>query len=369
MKHIQQVTIIGTGVMGGSFAKALKARIAAPPRLIGYDLPAVLHEALAHGLIDEARFQIEAAVRDADLVILAVPIRHILAHLAAIAPHLKSGAMVTDVGSVKAPIMAHAVSVLRPDNVFVGGHPMAGSEHSGPAHADAFLFENATYVICPPEARHTRTPHVQGVIGLVEQLGARIMMLDAERHDRIAATISHLPQLIAVTMMNLASELNQQDDAFLRLAAGGFRDITRIASSSFPMWRDILATNEPAIQQAILQFRERLGSISNHLHEHALDNIEQAFYEARDVRNTIPKNTKGFLHPLSDVYVFAEDKPGFLYHLTKTIYDTGHNIKDLELLKIREGTGGAFRLSFASDDEADATIWVLKEAGYVAYRL
>lgn len=371
MQAIKQVSIIGTGVLGGSFAKALKTRHSDPPFIVGYDRPEIALEALALGIIDRAAPHLASAVHDADLVILATPIQTILQNLTDIAAFLKPNALVTDVGSVKSPILSHAQAVLKPETLFIGGHPMAGSERSGPSAADAFLFENATYVLCPPSGLDENDFITQAspLIDLIQVTGARLLILDAARHDRIAATISHLPQMIAVTMMNVASILNKTDDAFLKLAAGGFRDITRIASSAFPMWRDILRTNEPAIQEAVALFQAHLGDLLYHLEHEDLAPIQSAFETAREARNTIPKNSKGFLKLLVDVYVFAEDVPGFLYKLTKTLYDAGFNIKDMELLKIREGTGGAFRLSFDSNAEADAAIEALNQAGYVSYRL
>jgi prephenate dehydrogenase len=370
MIQIKRIALLGVGLLGGSLGKIWREK---RPHLhiIGFGRPQTVAEALALGLIDEATSDIQVAAHDADLVILATPIHTILAHLEAIAPHLKAGAIVTDVGSVKSPIMEKAQKVLKPENPFIGGHPMAGSEKSGPSAADAFLFENATYVLCPPPqySNEIFESSFTEIIDLIEDTGARILILEAHRHDTIAATISHVPQLIAVSMMNLAASLNQNDPAFLQLAAGGFRDITRIASSAFPMWHDILETNVPAISHAIDQFSALLHQAQTQLHEGALDTLGEAFEDARTVRNTIPKNSKGFLHPLSDVHVFAEDKPGFLFHLTKTIYDHGLNIKDLELLKIREGTGGAFRISFANDTDAHAAVLVLQKSGYSAYRV
>ncbi|MBL7978637.1 MAG: prephenate dehydrogenase [Bacteroidetes Order II. Incertae sedis bacterium] len=366
-----RISIIGTGLIGASFAKALRERYPYPLHITGYDTPAVVQEAFSLGLIDIPASTLKEAVKDAELVYVAVPIRSILEILSDIAPFLSPGTLVTDAGSVKSPVMQHAQEVLKPENPFIGGHPMAGAEHSGPKHADAFLFENATYVLCPPDKTSTAAFETtfSTLISLISATGARILVLDASRHDHIAATVSHVPQLLAVTLMNLAADKNLQDDAFLKLAAGGFRDMTRIASSAFPMWREILHTNATEIQSVLLEMQLRLATLTDVLQNKELGSIQQAFEQAREVRNTIPKNTKGFLHPLSDVYVFAQDVPGFLYHLTKTIYDAGLNIKDMELLKIREGTGGAFRLAFDNAREADQAVSALTIAGYVAYRL
>ena len=367
---IQRIAILGVGLIGGSLGLAWKKH-RADLTLIGYDLPEVLDVALQRGLIDERTATPEAAVRDADVVVLAVPLAPMMRLLETIAPHLAPGTVVTDVGSVKTPVMEQAQRVLPEANPFIGGHPMAGSEKSGPVHADAFLFENATYVLCPPAglADADFLNEYQAFIDLVEGTGARLLVLDARRHDRIAAAVSHLPQLISIALMNHAADLNAEDDAFLRLAAGGFRDITRIASSPFEMWRHILVANEGPILDALGGFAATLQRLRNRIIEEDMDALADRFAEARRVRDTIPRDSKGFLHPLADVYVYAEDRPGVLAHITGTLFEAEINIKDIELLKIREGTGGAFRLSFVDEATAEAAIAVLEKAGCQAHRL
>ena len=367
---IQRIAILGVGLIGGSLGLVWKKN-RADLTLVGYDQPAVLEVALERGLIDERATTLSEAVRAVDLVVLAVPLAPMLRVLEEVAPHLQPGTLVTDVGSVKGPIMAQARQVLTEANPFIGGHPMAGSEKGGAANADAFLFENATYVLCPPEGltAEALTHHYGAFVALIEATGARLLVLEAQRHDRIAATVSHLPQLLATTLMNYAAGLNAEDDAFLRLAAGGFRDMTRIASSPFAMWQHILLANEGPILDALAGFATSLQKTRNRIIEEDLETLDEAFSEARRVRETIPKDTKGFLHPLADIYVYAEDRPGVLAHITGTLYEAEINIKDIELLKIREGTGGAFRLSFSDEALANAAIKVLEGAGCRARRL
>lgn len=338
---------------------------------MGFDEPTVLDAALKRGAIDHKAATPEAAVRDADLVVLATPLAPMLQLLETIASHLKPGALVTDVGSVKQPVMEHARDVLLPENRFIGGHPMAGAEHRGVAYADAFLFENATYVLCPSQGTPDDyfTDDEAGFLAIVRATGGRVLLMDAARHDRIAAAVSHLPQLLSVLLMNYVADLNTNDEAFLRLAAGGFRDMTRIASSPFGMWRDVLLANQHDILDALAGFTTLLQKMRNRLIEEDLDTIATHFAESARVRDTIPRDSKGFLSPLSDVYVYAEDRPGELLSIVQVLFNAGINIKDIELLKIREGTGGAFRLSFSGDLVAAEAIAVLTGARFHAYRL
>ncbi|GAB5519677.1 MAG: prephenate dehydrogenase [Rhodothermales bacterium] len=360
-----RLAILGVGLIGGSFGLAWK-RAFPESNVVGYDRAAVLDRAKAKGAIDESRVDLIDAVAQADLVVLATPIATMLRQLDAIAPHLKAGAVVTDVGSVKQPIATHAAETLRSDTPFIPGHPMAGSEHGGIDHADALLFENATYVLCPPPQPTEAFAHLSTQI---EQMGARVLHLAPEQHDRIAAAVSHLPQLLAVNLMNVAANLHDVDDQTLKLAAGGFRNMTRIASSPFRPWRDIVVGNQGPILDMLAALAAELQATRNRIIEEDLDGLDAAFTRSRTMRDTIPKDTKGFLTPLFDLYVYVEDVPGVLYFITKTLYEDGINIKDIELLKIREGTGGAFRLSVARADEADRAVAALENYGYTAYRL
>ena len=366
----KRIALLGVGLIGGSLALAWKKNVPSCT-IVGFDDPDVLDRAPARGAGDERAASAEAAVAEADLVVLAMPLGPMMRTLEQIAPHLRPDAVVTDVGSVKQPVAAMAGAVLPASVTFVGGHPMAGSERGGIDHADAFLFENATYVLCPPPGvdEQTLAARHADLIALVRATGARVLVLDAERHDRIAAAVSHLPQLLAVTLMNYAAGQNAHDDAFLRLAAGGFRDMTRIASSPFEPWRDILVANHGAILDALAGLVAALQRTRNRLIEEDFDALGEAFASARQARDTIPKNSKGFLQPLADLYVYAEDRPGELLNITRTLYDSALNMKDIELLKIREGTGGAFRIGFADEPTADAAGAALRGAGFTAYRL
>ncbi len=365
-----RIAILGLGLMGGSLGLVWQKRHP-DAEIVGFDEPRVMEAALSRGAIDRGAVTAEDAVRDAAIVVLATPISSILTLLERIAPHLSDGGLVTDVGSVKRPIMEHAVAVLPEGVTFVGGHPMAGSERRGIEHADSLLFENATYVVCPPPGMDpVRLTHEHpSFIGLLESTGARLIVLDPYRHDQIAATVSHLPQLLAVALTDFAAERNREDEAFLQLAAGGFRDMTRVASSPFDVWRDIIMANNGPILDALAGFAAQLQRVRNRVAAEDLDGLARLFESARQTRDTIPRDTKGFLHPLADVYVYAEDRPGELLAIARTLHDAGLNIKDIELLKIREGTGGAFRIGFSGPSVAEAATRALTDAGYTAYRL
>lgn len=353
------ITIIGLGVIGGSLGLAIKQT---NPRVVitGAGKQQHIDAALERGAIDYGALSIPAAVHDADIVFICTPVFTILFLLPEIVKNMKPSAIVTDVGSTKLEITTAAKKIFRTKGIFVGGHPMAGSEGKGIDFADPFMFQNATYVLCV-ERHHIKK--ISPLTSLLSSIGARVRFLSAKEHDTVAAAISHLPQLVAVAMMNLAGKKSKKNPAFLQLAAGGFRDITRIASSPYEMWKDILSTNSNEIRSVLQEFSAALNVFEKNLrYPKTRQRFARQFTTAKKLRDAIPKNSKGFLHPLYEVYVSVEDKPGVLARLTTALYNAQINIKDIELLKIRDGRGGTFGVSFRSKADADEAGRVLKKA-------
>jgi prephenate dehydrogenase len=262
---------------------------------------------------------------------------------------------------VKGVVQSCAKKYFASHGVFIGGHPMAGSEGSGIEYADGLLFQNAVYVLCPPLGCGKK---IQPLAALLKSIGARVLTMDAREHDHVAAAISHLPQLIAVSLMDNAARMNERNPAFLQLAAGGFRDMTRIASSPFYVWKDILSNNRDETMHALREFEKLLGQFRKGLHQNSLSDVGKKFLRAKSFRDSIPKNTKGFIHSLHDLFIWVDDKPGMLATMTATLFRSGININDIELLKVREGQGGTFRLSFESAESARLAAKSLRAKGF-----
>ena len=318
------------------------------------------------GAVDEGwgYDQLDRALAKADLVVVCTPIMRILELLEGIAAHSPPGVLVTDVGSTKRKIMERAQSVLTGDRYFVGGHPMAGSEKAGVMAADPFLFQNAIYITVP--APGVPAPLYGEFSQLLRRLGARVLELSAEVHDQVVAAISHLPQVMATSLVNLVGRLNEESGHFTTLAAGGFRDLTRIASSPFaPVWSDIFGTNADEIRAMVDRYVEILQDIRGRLEDAGL---EKEFTYANDVRATIPRDAKGFLHTLEELLVVAEDKPGVIAEIANALANQDININDIEVMKVREGEGGTLRLGFEGADAAERALRVLTDVGYVARR-
>jgi prephenate dehydrogenase len=355
----RRITIIGVGVIGGSLGLAIKKRFRSV-MITGVDRPRILKKAIARGAIDIAERSIAPAVERADLVFLATPISVILKLLPEVARFAGPRTLVTDVGSVKRPIVRTAQKCFA-DGAFVGGHPMAGVELSGIEAAHPLMFENAVYVLTP--LQHRRSTAVKRLAQFLSDLGARVVTLDPQLHDEVVSVVSHLPQLTAVALTNVAGRRHHSSPRYLRLAAGGFRDLTRIASSRPEIWHDILSSNSDEIRLTLDLMIRELSAYRRALSRRGKP-FGHMFREARRIRSGIPKSMKGFLNPLEDIYVFVEDQPGMLAKLTGVLTRAKINIKDLELMKIREGRGGTFRLSFESRDVAADAVSILRKAGF-----
>ena len=340
------VLIIGTGLIGGSLGLAIR-RTFKDVHVVGYDRPSVLKRACSLGAIQHAAHDLHHAVGLADLVVLALPGKEILRLLTSIAPYVPASTLVTDTGSVKGEILARA-HVLFPKGNFIGGHPMTGSERPGIEAAHPLLMENAFYVLSPlPQTPERRTAMLGSFL---TQLGARVVRMEGDSHDAAVAALSHLPQLAAVGLMRTAGK-HRVASKHLALGAGGFRDMTRIASSPFGFWGDILEANRDEVRKALAVFRKELALMDRSLRR-APRRLSSSFADARGLRAEIPTGMKGFLHSLTDIQVFIEDQPGALLKVLQTLSKAKINLKDIELQKVREGLGGTFRLWFESPAEA-----------------
>lgn len=362
--EVDTIAIVGVGLIGGSLGLAAK-RVGLVRKVVGISRETTISQALELGVIDQGydyRY-LERGIKEADLVFLCTPILRILELLKEVPRYVKPGAIVSDVGSTKARIVSVARRTFPQGVHFIGGHPMAGSERRGVAAADPYLFEDAIYVLTP--GNEVPLEVIDRLSGLIGRLGARVVVMGPHTHDLIAAGVSHLPQLIAVSLVNLIGELDRENPDFLRLAAGGFRDLTRIASSPYEVWRDICITNRESIVQMVDRYIERLRGLRQALLE---DQLQGEFEEANRTRATIPANSKGFLSPLYEISVLAQDRPGTIAHISTAIAEEGINIKDIEVLKVREGEGGTIRLCFETQAEADRAMEILREAGFEARR-
>ncbi|HEV2494587.1 MAG TPA: prephenate dehydrogenase [Terriglobia bacterium] len=279
----QRISIIGLGLVGGSWGLALKKHGFAGS-ITGSDRPGVLDRAAAARAIDESAEEPVAAVRGADLVVLATPVGVILDLLPKLKAAVSNRALITDVGSTKRLICQRARELFGDEPLFLGGHPLAGKELSGFENADAALFEGARYALTPLTPDHLADERVKAFSELLETLGARPFLCDASAHDRAVAYLSHLPQLLSTSLASLIAEQGTEDFLPLDLAASGFRDLTRLAESPYAVWRDICLTNIENIQSALDLLIEKLEAVKLHLSDREL---EREFKQAAKLRERL----------------------------------------------------------------------------------
>ena len=281
-----RVALIGLGLIASSMAHAMRANGLAG-EIVGHaKSPETRVVALQIGLCDRVCATAAEAVQGADLVVLAVPVGAMAAIAAEIAPHLAPGAVVTDVGSVKQAVIAAVAPCLPAGVTFIPGHPMAGTEYSGPRSGFATLFQNRWWLLTPlPD---TDSAPIARLRSLLEGMGARVDSMDADHHDLVLAVVSHTPHLIAYTMVGVADHLAQVSNSeVIQYSATGFRDFTRIAASDPTMWRDVFLTNKDAVLDVLGRFTEELFVLQRAIRMGDGDLLHDYFTRTRAIRRGI----------------------------------------------------------------------------------
>ena len=279
----REMTVIGVGLIGGSLALAVR-KAGLVETVVGVDAdPAHREVVLATGMVDRATGELTADLARADLVVLAVPVAEIVALLPEVARHTKDGCLITDVGSVKGPILT-AGDAAFPDGRFVAGHPIAGRERSGPAAACSDLFEGANWIVTPSPL--TTASAVDRVAALWRGVGATVVTMDAGWHDEVFAAVSHLPHLVAYALMDAVLGMARGEER-LKFAAGGLRDFTRVAASHPTMWRDIFLMNRDPILRVLAAYREALAGLEVAIRDGNGDALIARLARARVAREEI----------------------------------------------------------------------------------
>jgi prephenate dehydrogenase len=267
MPHlIQRVTILGTGLIGGSFARALR-KYTPDMHIVGWDRADVVLEARKSGALDEGLFgALEPALRRADLIYIALPIGNILDLLPELARHAPAHALITDAGSTKLRIWqaASELFVEEVGPIFLAGHPMAGRERAGFAHAEADLFQNTTYALIG-EANAAHDPRIAAFVKILEKIGARPVWLGAQQHDYAVGLASHLPQLAAIALASFLYDRLDENGLPITLAGPGLRDTLRLAGSPYSTWRDIVLTNREVLSAALDLLARRMDDLRDRL--------------------------------------------------------------------------------------------------------
>jgi prephenate dehydrogenase len=270
--------------------------------------------------------------------------------------------VITDVGSTKAEVCAAARKAFPAGGkgAFIGSHPMAGSEKTGLAARDAHLFESAAWVLCPE--KDTPPAAVASLQAFAEDLGARVLKLAPDRHDALVAQVSHLPQLLATALAATVVARDDADEA-LQVAGAGFRDMTRLAASSFAVWEPILRSNRRNLELLLASYRRELEILEEDLLE---DGGKRFFDEGNGLRARWSAPSKGFSSSVTEIVVDIQDTPGALLRALEPLSKAGVNVLDLEILKVREGEEGVLMMGFRKPAEADKALELLAASGHNA---
>lgn len=352
---------IGLGLIGGSIARALKEHDR-EIRIVAYDVNGeTLRLACRDGVVDTAARGIDESFADCDYLFLCAPVSGNDANLQAVKRILPEKCLLTDVGSVKSTIH-QAVREAGLEHCFIGGHPMAGSERTGYLNSKASLLENAYYILTPTAS--VSAEKLEAYRSLVLRLGAIPIILDFQRHDYITAAVSHLPHVIAASLVNLVRDNDSEDGIMKSVAAGGFKDITRIASSSAGMWQQICLTNSENITALLEAYIDSLTRIREDLTHHRAEGLYNLFDSARIYRDSFIDASSGPIKRSFSFNVDIADRSGALASIVALLAGNNLNIKNIGITHNRESEDGVLRLELYDADAMNTAIRLLQDAGY-----
>lgn len=355
------IGFIGLGLIGGSIAKAIR-RVYPNYQIIGYDKdPDTLKNSQKDGTLTLAVQEVDQHFSSCDYIFLCAPVSYNLEYLKILKPILKEGCILTDVGSVKGPIHK-AVAEEGLESVFIGGHPMVGSEKAGYSHCSDRLIENAYYFLTP--TNQVSEKKITDFSQFIEELGAMTILLDPNRHDYITASISHVPHIVAAELVHLVRKADDSSGMLKQLAAGGFKDITRIASSSPTVWEQISMENASNIKGLLLQAIEDLQKVADALDRRDVTYIHQYFKDAGDYRDSVPDQAVGLMQKTYELFVDIPDEPGTLAATTTFLALHNISIKNVGIIHNREYEEGVFKIVLYDDDSAKKAYHILKDRNY-----
>jgi prephenate dehydrogenase len=279
---------------------------------------------------------------------------------------LKPGVMISDVGSTKAEVTKYGKILSELGYTFIGGHPMAGSHRSGVKASHSLLFENAYYVLTPEP--DTPLSDVERLSRLLKRAThAQLVIMDAEYHDKVVGAISHLPHVIATGLVAQVGNYNDANGWFHRLAAGGFRDLTRIAASHPVMWRDILLSNREELLPLLDDWIKQMTDFQHAIDREDAEWIETIFSRSRDLRQGLPEKKRGLLAPIYECYINIPDEPGLIGKIATLLGEHQINLSNISIMENREDVHGILRLTFRKLPDYERAIPILEAAGYPTY--
>ena len=358
------IGFIGLGLIGGSMAKAI--RKAHPDyHIMAYNrTKEVTQQAQADGIIDTVCEDEDFQFAKCDFIFLCTPVEQNTKYLTFLKSIIGPDAVISDVGSVKGPIHRE-IAKLGLTSSFIGGHPMAGSEKTGYSNSKAHMLENAYYILTPGE--DASLDKISRYVELITSINAIPLVLTYEEHDYITAGISHLPHIIAATLVNLVKHLDNEEEHMKMIAAGGFKDITRIASSSPVMWQQICEENQENISRVLDEYIRMLIQARYDVDHHEANAIYQMFESSRDYRDSFDILPKGPLKKRYELYCDIEDEAGGIAAIATILAMDGISIKNIGIIHNREFEQGVLRIEFYDALSLSNGVCLLRKRNYIVY--
>ncbi len=362
----QRIGFIGMGLIGGSIAKAIR-RYYPDYELLAFDKnKETLALAVQEDVIQTACSSIDENFRGCSYIFLCAPVSYNTAYLSQLKDLLTPDCILTDVGSVKTSIHEE-VRRLGLEDHFIGGHPMTGSEKSGFVNAKPHLLENAYYILTPSAG--VSEAKVAAYRDFVESLKALPIILDYREHDRLTGTVSHLPHIIASTLVNFVKDTDTRDELMKTLAAGGFKDITRIASSSPVMWQQICLKNKDNISQILGDYIDALLHAKELIDASDETKLYDMFESSRDYRNSMPNSSAGPIKKQFALYCDIVDEAGGIATIATILASNMINIKNIGIIHNREFEEGVLRIEFYDEESSEKAARLLRRYRYIVYEI
>lgn len=362
--EFKHIGFLGLGLIGGSVARSIK-RFYPNCIITAYDVNTEsLLAAKEEKVIDYASGIIDGSFACCDLIVLSGPVIYNNQNLELLKSIIPDTCLLTDIGSVKQDIHA-LVKELDLEKQFIGGHPMAGSEKSGFTNSSDHLIENAYYILTPTE--QVAKEKVDFLYEFIGSLGSIPLILDCKTHDYVTASISHLPHIVAASLVNLIQNLDSGDELMKILAAGGFKDITRIASSSPVMWQQICTLNHAQILRVMEQYMQTLQCMMENIKDKNKDDIYSFFESAMEYRNSIPDTSYGSIIKTHVIYCDIMDEAGAIATIATILACNHINIKNIGIVHNREFEEGVLRIEFYEESSLTTAADLLEKHRYTVY--
>lgn len=364
MTYFDTIGFIGLGLIGGSIARAIKYFYPDTYLMACSRTASTLKAAREEGVIDEVCSDVNSSFGRCQLIFLCAPVSANASYLARLKDVTPDSCILTDVGSTKTDIH-EKVKELGLTSRFIGGHPMAGSEKTGFSSSRRLLIENAYYILTPGE--DVPEADVKRMEAFVASLKALPLILPYAYHDYVTAAISHLPHLIAASLVNLVRDLDSREETMKKVAAGGFKDITRIASSSPEMWEQICMTNRENIEKVLLSYMASLEEIRKSLSSSSGGEIHALFESSRDYRNSIPDVSAGPIKKEYALYCDMVDEAGGIATLATILATSGISLKNIGIIHNREFEEAVLRVEFYEGEAYEKAVEILRKYRYTVY--